>query len=463
MFFDPGSDVLNFKTYGADAIAFLTDGDERMRITAAGRVQVGSAVGNAYFDVSAPAGSQPVLYWKEGGAGRASMFYDPAGSELNFKTYGSDAITFVTNNSDRMTVLGSGNVGIGTPTPSQELDVDGDIALSGYVYKGSNRFLHNYGTYNTFVGINAGNFALSGAQDNTGIGRGALSALTDGDENAAIGAWALLGNTTGRWNTALGCRALNKNTTGVSNTAVGTNAAKEVVSGNYNTVVGVDVLDASTTGSMNVAVGTSALGNATGDDNTAIGYMTLNGLTSGTKNIALGMDAGQNLSQGSYNIYIGSDGPAAWGPEGNAIRIGNDTYHWSTYIAAIHGNTVAGGTAVYVKSDGELGTVTSSARFKTGIADMGSSSGVLYNLRPVTFEYKPEIDPAGIPQYGLIAEEVAEVAPDLVIYDDAGDPYTVRYEQLVPMLLNELQAKDTEIHRVREELEELRRLVETLL
>jgi len=128
----------------------------------------------------------------------------------------------------------------------------------------------------------------------------------------------------------------------------------------------------------------------------------------------------------------------------------------------IYGATASGGTAVYIKSDGQLGTLTSSARFKTGIVDLGSTSDVLYDLRPVAFEYKPEIDPVGLTQYGLIAEEVAEVAPDLVIYDEAGDPYTVRYEQLVPLLLNEVQKLQANNEALLERMAELEQVVKEI-
>ena len=233
---------------------------------------------------------------------------------------------------------------------------------------------------------------------------------------------------------------MDANTTGESNTAIGGGALNHVTDGDYNVAVGADAL-AWWDSSYNIAIGSYALSRSFP-------------APIGDHNIAVGTYAGSNLYWGSYNIYIGA-GSEEEEIESNTIRIGNDTDHDTTHIAAIYGTTSSGGIAVYVNSDGQLGTTTSSARFKTGIADLGSRSDILYDLRPVTFEYRPEIDPLGIPQYGLIAEEVAEVAPDLVIYDDAGDPYTVRYEQLVPLLLNELQVKDTEIDAQQVQIDEL--------
>jgi len=549
MFFDPGADVLNFKTYGADAIAFLTDGDERMRITAAGRVQVGSAVGNAYFDVSAPAGSQPVLYWKEGGAGRASMFYDPAGSELNFKTYGSDAITFVTGGVDRMTLSGTGALTVGAytlptadGTNGQALCTNGSGTVSwqtvsgggsGYwtasgddisnnnsgaivLNSGGRRFLHEHGSNNVFLGDYAGNTTTIGFGMNVAVGEAALNAIGNAAMNTAVGGGALQHNTTANSNTAVGYAALHANETGEKNTAVGAASLGSLAPaspdvGDSNTAVGYGAMTYSTTGKQNTAVGCEALGidpGNTGDNNTAVGYVALYSNTSGVENTALGQNAlynnttahyntavgqaalynatsggdntgiGQNagdaVGTGTQNTLVGSLSDVSAGTLTNAtalgfgavvdasnkVQIGN-TSVTEVEIEGIHGSTSASGIAVYVNSDGVLGTATSSARFKTGIADLSAASDVLYDLRPVTFAYRPEIDPLGITQYGLIAEEVAEVAPDLVAYDDAGDPYTVRYGQLVPLLLNEVREHEATIAELRALVDDLStRLVE---
>ena len=174
--------------------------------------------------------------------------------------------------------------------------------------------------------------------------------------------------------------------------------------------------------------------NTTGTSNSALGRNALVSNTSGSNNIAVGLSAGGNLTSGSNNIEIGHVGVAG---ESGRIRLGTQGTQTSTYIAGISGVTVAGGVGVVVDSSGHLGTLTSSARYKEAIAPMGEASAAILALQPVTFHYKKELDPEGIPQFGLVAEEVAKVDPALVARDEAGKPYTVRYEAVNAMLLNE--------------------------
>ena len=298
------------------------------------------------------------------------------------------------------------------------------------------------GTYNTAVGIYSLLSDTTG-RFNTGIGAATLLANT-GDQNTATGAGALLSNTTGINNTANGTFALFFNTTGNNNTAVGEGALFNNTS-DTNTATGASALFSNTTGSGNTADGVGALdGNTTGGLNTAIGDFALQSNTTGTGNIALGYFAGQNSTTGSYNIHIGNE---AFATDDHTIRIGSQGVEMATFIAGIYGATVSGGTAVFVDSDGQLGISTSSARFKQDIQDMGSASDVLVALRPVTFHYKPELDPKGIAQFGLVAEEVEKVNPNLVVRDREGKPYSVRYDQVNAMLLNEFLKE----HRKNEE------------
>ena len=174
--------------------------------------------------------------------------------------------------------------------------------------------------------------------------------------------------------------------------------------------------------------------NTTGNFNTATGHGALLNNTTGTGNIALGDAAGLNLTTGSNNIHIGNLGSAG---QANQIRIGTQGTQRSTFIAGIRGTTVPGGVGVVVDANGRLGTVTSSARFKDEIKAMDKASEAILALKPVTFRYKHELDPKGIPQFGLVAEQVEKVNPDLVARDDQGKAYTVRYEAVNAMLLNE--------------------------
>src|SRR5205807_17883 len=168
--------------------------------------------------------------------------------------------------------------------------------------------------------------------------------------------------------------------------------------------------------------------------NVANGVSALLNNTSGNSNIALGVSAGLNLTTGSNNIDIGNGGSAG---ESSTIRIGTNGTHRNTFIAGISGVTVAGGVGVIIDSNGHLGTVVSSERFKDSIKPMNKASEAILALKPVTFHYKKELDPEGIPQFGLVAEEVEKVNPDLVARDDEGKIYTVRYEAVNAMLLNE--------------------------
>jgi hypothetical protein len=234
-------------------------------------------------------------------------------------------------------------------------------------------------------------------------------------------------------NTAEGEDALFSLTDGIQNTAVGFNALFTNI-GSRNTAVGDRALLGTTTGASNTAVGSSTLGNnSTGKFNTAIGDAALLLNTTGNSNIAIGQSAGIQLTTGKNNIDIGNGGHAG---ESAKIRIGNAA-HKNTFIAGISGVTVAGGVGVIIDTDGHLGTITSSKRFKDAIKLMGDASETILALKPVTFRYKQELDPEGIPQFGLMAEDVAKVNPDLVARDAKGEIYTVRYEAVNAMLLNE--------------------------
>jgi hypothetical protein len=272
---------------------------------------------------------------------------------------------------------------------------------------------------------------------NVAVGGGALSANTEGAGNVAVGLLALAQNTVGRGSIALGLGALFANTDGVFNAAVGDNAMQSNTIGNSNVALGASSLRANVDGSENVALGVSALNRGAGTSrNVAVGAGALGNAAVGSENVALGYLAGL-LTTGNNNILIGNVGAE---DESATIRIGNQ--HNRAFIRGIRGITTANNNAVAVLIDsfGQLGTISSSRRAKQDIADMGVASAGLLRLRPVTFRYKQPYANGSTPlDYGLIAEEVAEVYPDLVARDEAGQIESVQYHKLTPMLLNELQ------------------------
>jgi endosialidase-like protein len=240
---------------------------------------------------------------------------------------------------------------------------------------------------------------------------------------------------------------------GVGNLFVGSSTGNPNTTGSDNTAVGVQALGGNTSGSSNVAVGSDALAaNTDGGANTAIGIRALVNKTTGGANIAIGASAGLLLTSGSGNIYIGSFGADV---EDHTLRIGNP-FLANVFIEGIRGQSVDAGTDAPVLVDGnqKLGTTASSRRVKQDIADMGEASHGLRRLRPVTFRYRPEAGRGSTLQYGLIAEEVAEVYPELVVWDQTGAPETVKYHVLPSLLLNELQRQE------RVQAEQARRLAE---
>src|SRR6478672_3837808 len=325
------------------------------------------------------------------------------------------------------------------------------------------------GQLNTAIG--AGTLLANTADENTATGAAALLSNTTGSDNTANGAFALFSNTTGGFNTANGDRALSSNTVGVQNTAMGISALTSNtgglrntgngayalannITGNDNTAIGMFALFSNTIGDTNTATGSQALysnstgifntangfvaltGNTTGDGNTALGYSALNGSTNGFANTALGAFAGSGVTTADYVICIGANVAGA--------NVSN-----TTWIANVYGVTTQGGTTapVVISDDGQLGTAASPERFKKDIAAMEKASEAIMSLRPVTFHYNT--DTKGTPQFGLIAEEVAKVNPALVLPDKEGKPYTVRYDQVNAMLLNEFLKE----HRKNEEQE----------
>src|SRR5438477_593307 len=298
-----------------------------------------------------------------------------------------------------------------------------------------------YGNGNTAEGTNA-LFSLTNGATNTGIGVNALFSLRTGSQNTAVGANALKNNTASQ-NTAVGFQALLNNTSGSDNTANGAFALVRNSTGSDNTATGQKALFHNL-GSDNTAVGNGALSsNTTAGGNTAIGGDALASNTTGNSNVALGVAAGFNATTGSNNVYIGIGTQGVAG-ESNAC-----------YIASIFGQTSASGAAVSINSSGKLGTITSSRRFKDEIKPMGNASAALFALKPVTFRYNRDIDPTGTSQLGLVAEDVEKVNSDLIVRDKEGKPYSVRYDQVNAMLLNEFLKEHRRVeqqgHKIQEQ------------
>jgi len=291
-------------------------------------------------------------------------------------------------------------------------------------------------------------FSLTNGSANTAIGWYSLFSNTQGSFNTATGAGTLLFNTADE-NTAYGTAALLNNTTGNQNTASGTVALFSNTIGVQNTAVGYSALSSNTTAGANssganTAVGAFALGsNVIGGASTAIGYGALYTATGGG-NIAIGDLAGVDVTTGSGNIIIGNRGLA---DDANTIRIGRAT-QTKCYIAGIRDVTTAVGDAIplVIDSASQLGTVSSSKRFKKEIKPMDHVSEAILGLKPVTFEYKS--DKATRPQFGLIAEQVAEVNPDLVVRNSEGEIYTVRYDAVNAMLLNEFLKEHKKVEKL---------------
>jgi len=351
---------------------------------------------------------------------------------------------------------GSDNTALGFNALFENTTADNNTAT------GANALGANIGPNNTATGANA-LFANSNGGDNTATGFDALFnnetgsfntatgfyALlrnTTGENNTACGAGALVYNTTGDLNTASGAFALTSNTTGLDGTASGALALDNNTTGEYNTATGYKALYANSTGGYDTAAGVNALWkNTTGVKNTTVGTNAMFSNTIGSNNIALGYQAGFSLTTGSNNIDIGSLGVAA---ESNTIRIGTQGTQTATYIAGIFNSSASGG-AVEVSNTGKLGMVLSSARYKRDIHDMDAASSNLMKLRPVTFRYKDDL--AGTLQYGLVAEEVEKLYPELVIRDTAGKIQSIRYLTLTSMLLNEVQKQAVELRNQRRE------------
>ena len=356
----------------------------------------------------------------------------------NDSGFGFDALTSDTGGDNTATGAGA----LESNTTGNFNTASGDGALES----------NTTGVNNTASGFAALESNIDGG-DNTATGTGALSSNT-ASLNTATGSAVLHDNTTGSNNTASGALALRFNISGADNTASGGAALELNTTGGGNTATGAHALELNTTGSFNTASGERALlSNTTGNDNTAKGVDALFSNTTGSNNIGIGLGAGGSLTTGDNNIDIYDPGVAA---EANTIRIGTQGTQTATFIAGIFGTPkIKKACGVVVEPTGQVGCVKSSARYKRDIRDMGDASDKLMRLRPVTFRYKA--DSTGIQQYGLVAEEVEKLYPELVIDGADGKPETVEYQVLPAMLLNEVQKLARENARLVEQVGALKR------
>jgi hypothetical protein len=353
------------------------------------------------------------------GLGWYSLF---SAGAANYNT-GVGAGTLALNNGDSNTAVGAAALLLNT-TGTQNTAV------------GTDALVHNdSGSNNNAVGAFA-LFSNTTGPFNNAFGNGALFGNTTGDRNTAMGEGALLASTTGFQNTAVGVSALRNNTTGHANIAIGQDACNINGSASFNTGVGWEAL-VNNTADGNTAIGAAALvNNATGNGNTASGDGALLNNTTGSGNTALGAFAGSGVTTASNVICIGAG-------------VGGANVSTTTWVGNIYGTTTVSGTTlpVIVSDGGQLGTTPSSRRFKKDIKPMDKTSEAILALKPVAFHYKS--DKTNTPQFGLIAEEVAKVNPDLVVRDKNGEIYSVRYDQVNAMLLNEFLKE----HRKVEELQ----------
>ena len=359
-----------------------------------------------------------------------SMAVDPppdGGYKGNNTAEGEDALF-------SLTVSGQDNTAIGFRALYSLQGQDENTAV------GSQALFSNVnGKWNTAVGFQA-LYRSTGFQ-NTAVGHLSLCHTTTGTSNTAIGAWSLFFNTTGNYNTATGWNALDYNKTGNYNTATGMSALGANHSGDNNTATGSLALSFNTNGNSNSAHGDHALySNSTGSDNTATGSTALEDNTTGGGNTAVGSAALASNTTGGDNTAVGNEAGSSITGSGNVcIGAGVNGFAGESDITRIRNvyESVATDRAVYVTADNRIGTLSSSRRYKEEITPMNQASETLFALRPVTFRYKKAIDPARVLSFGLIAEEVAEISPELITRDKEGKPQTVRYEAVNAMLLNE--------------------------
>ena len=333
---------------------------------------------------------------------------------------------------------------VNDPAPQSGAALLRSSSSTNDVYVGFNENASLAGSNNSALGSAALHSLGASATNNTGVGADAGWGITSGAANVAVGYFALYDGGWG-YGTAVGAFALSSSTSNMFNTALGYTAGKNLTTGGYNTYVGNS---AGFTGSWG---GTPA---GTGSYNTFVGNSAGANATSGGNNTFLGNTAGQNATTGSYNVFIANQGTASPDTESNTTRIGDSNQN-RAFISGISGTTtgLSGALPVVIDTNGQLGTVSSSRRFKTDIADMGDTTETLMSLRPVQFRYTA-YGPGAPLQFGLIAEEVAEVAPELVAHDANGEIETVFYDKVNAMLLNQVQTQQRQIESQKEQFAE---------
>jgi hypothetical protein len=394
---------------------------------------------NALFSLTTGAGNT--------GLGWRSLFSDTTGNSNTGIGGGALAL----NNGDSNTAVGAAALLLNTSGTDNTAVGTGALVFNdtGSANSAVGTFALNNnidGSFNSAFGGRALTFNVH-ANYNTAIGNGALlsndiTGNSLANSNTAVGNQALLLNRDGNSNTAVGADALGSNTIGDGNSAIGADSLHLNTTGSGNTANGLQALLSNTIGGGNTAEGIFALfSNTGGNGNTAMGNQALSGNIDGSSNVALGDNAGSNATTGSGNVYIGA-GMRGVAGESDAC-----------YIRSIFGQMSAGGIPVLINADQKLGTLPSSKRFKQDIKPMDKASDTLFALKPVVFRYKKEIDPAGTSQLGLVAEDVEKVNRDLVVRDKEGKPYSVRYDQVNAMLLNEFLKEHRKVEQLTKDFE----------